>query len=615
MAIHEKTASFDVVVIGGGFSGVCAAIAAAREGVKVAIIQNRSVFGGTGSSETRMHIVGANCHSSKPNLRETGIIEEILLENKRRNPYADFPIFDMIIWEKVKMEENITAFLNTNIEDIVTEDGRIRAVIGHQNTTETRWTVCGTIFVDATGHGTVGVLAGAESRVGSESKYEFNEPTAPEQANSNKMGNTIMFAATDRGEPVTFIKPVWANTYTEEDLKYRPHVDHVCAQADGGGLVTVDAGKNQLPEFSNVDAGYWWIELGGDCDDIIQESEQIRDDLLKVLYGVWDHIKNQADHGAQNLDLEWVSMVPGYRESRRLIGDYILNENDVRANRVFDDAVAYGGWPMDVHVPGGAKELASVGSRVYNFEGHYSIPYRCYYSRNVKNLMLAGRDISTSKMAFSSCRVMGTCAVGGQASGTAAALAVRHGCDPREIGEKHIRELQQLLLKNDCYIPGHRNTDESDLARSASVSATSETAGGEAVHVINGYSRAVGKASNCWISAPLTQPQSLTLTLSGAAPVQEVRLTFDTDLSHEIQPSLIKNVKKRQVKGLPHELVRDNDVELLLGGAVVAGREMRDNGQRLNRLAFDGTVCDAVRVTVRATHGCPEARIFEIRVY
>ena len=229
--------------------------------------------------------------------------------------------------------------------------------------------------------------------------------------------------------------------------------------------------------------------------------------------------------------------------------------------------------------------------------------------------MLAGRDISTSKMAFSSCRVMGTCAVGGQASGTAAALAVRHGCDPREIGEKHIRELQQLLLKNDCYIPGHRNTDESDLARSASVSATSETAGGEAVHVINGYSRAVGKASNCWISAPLTQPQSLTLTLSGAAPVQEVRLTFDTDLSHEIQPSLIKNVKKRQVKGLPHELVRDYDVELLLGGAVVAGREMRDNGQRLNRLAFDGTVCDAVRVTVRATHGCPEARIFEIRVY
>ena len=615
MAIHEKSASFDVVVVGGGFAGVCAAIAAAREGARVAIVQNRSVFGGTGSSETRMHIVGANCHSSKPNLRETGILEEILLENKRRNPYAAFPVFDMIVWEKVRMEPNITAFLNTNVEEAAVEDGRIHAVIGHQNTTETRWKISGKIFVDATGHGTVGVLAGAESRVGSESKYEFNEPTAPEEANNNKMGNTVMFAAVDRGEPVQFIKPVWANTYTEEDLKYRPHVDRICAQADGGGLVSVDVAKNQLPEFSNVDAGYWWIELGGDANDIIEEGETIRDGLLKVLYGVWDHIKNQGDHGAQNLDLEWVSMVPGCRESRRLVGDYILNENDVRANRIFDDAVAYGGWPMDVHVPGGAKALDAVGSRVYNFEGHYSIPYRCYYSHNVKNLMLAGRDISASKMAFSSCRVMGTCAVGGQAAGTAAALAVRYGCDPREVGEKHISELQQRLLKNDCYIPGHPNTDEADLARHSRVSASSETTGGEAANVINGYSRAVGDASNCWISAPLQQPQTLTLTLSKAAPVREVRLTFDTDLSHEIQPSLIRNVRDRQVKGLPHELVRDYDVELLQGNSVVACKEIRDNGQRLNRVAFDGVVCDAVRVTVHATHGCREARIFEVRIY
>lgn len=119
MAIHEQTASFDVVVVGGGFSGVCAAIAAAREGAKVALVQNRPVFGGSGSSETRMHIVGANCHSSKPNLRETGILEEILLENKRRNPYADFPVFDTIVWEKVRMEPNITILLNTNIDDVV----------------------------------------------------------------------------------------------------------------------------------------------------------------------------------------------------------------------------------------------------------------------------------------------------------------------------------------------------------------------------------------------------------------------------------------------------------------------------------------------------------------
>ena len=170
MAIHEKSASFDVVVVGGGFAGVCASIAAAREGARVALVQNRSMFGGTGSSEIRMHIVGANCHSSKANLRETGILEEILLENKRRNPYANFPIFDMIIWEKVKMEKNITTFLNTNIEDVVMQGDRISAVVGHQNSTETKYTFYGKIFVDATGHGTVGVLAGAVSRTGSESK-------------------------------------------------------------------------------------------------------------------------------------------------------------------------------------------------------------------------------------------------------------------------------------------------------------------------------------------------------------------------------------------------------------------------------------------------------------
>lgn len=617
MSIHEQAERFDVVVIGGGFAGVCAAIAAAREGVQVALVQNRSVFGGTGSSEIRMHIVGANCHSSKKNLRETGIIEEILLENKRRNLYASFPIFDMIVWEKVKQQENLTAFLNTNIEDVILEPGgtKIAAVVGHQNSTETKYTIYGKLFIDATGHGTVGVLAGAVSRVGTESRYEFNEPTAPEQANQNKMGNTIMFSAVDRGEPVRFIKPAWANTYTEEDLKNRPHVDRVCAQVDGGGMAELDESKNRLPEFSNVDAGYWWIELGGDSQDIIQEGEQIRDELLKVAYGVWDHIKNQGDHGAENLDLDWVGMVPGYRESRRLEGDYILNENDVRANRVFDDAVAYGGWPMDVHVPGGAKDLANVGSRVYNFEGHYSIPYRCYYSKNVDNLMMAGRDISASKMAFSSCRVMGTCAVGGQAVGTAAALAVKCGCTPRQVGQQHIVQLQQLLLKNDCYIPGHANEDPEDLARTAAVTVSSQTPGGEGKQVINGVSRSVDKQSNCWISDGLDTPQSIALTLRQASPVHEVRLTFDTDLSHEIQPSLIRNVRDRQVKYLPLELVKSYRVELLREGAVVAEQAVAENWQRLNVLRFGGVVCDTVKVTVEQTYGCDQARIFEIRVY
>ncbi len=158
---------------------------------------------------------------------------------------------------------------------------------------------------------------------------------------------------------------------------------------------------------------------------------------------MWDHLKNVGDHGIENYDLDWVGMIPGYRESRRLEGDYILTENDVRSNRVFPGAVAYGAWPMDIYVRGGILDFDKYPSQVFNYDGYFSIPYRCYYSSDVPNLMMAGRDISTSKMAFGATRVMGTCAVGGQAVGTAAAMAVQRGCTPRDVELFHIAELQQ----------------------------------------------------------------------------------------------------------------------------------------------------------------------------
>ena len=615
MSIRNEKANYDVIIVGGGLAGLCAALAAAREGIKTAIVQNRPVFGGTGSSEIRMHIVGANCHSSKPNLRETGIIEEILLENKSRNPYAVFPIFDMIMWEKAYLEKNLTVYLNTNCDEVITDNSTIKEIVCHQSTTETEWHFSAKIFVDATGNGTVGVMAGALSRIGSEAKSEFNEPTAPECANNYTMGNTLLFLAKDRGEPVTFVKPVWANTYSEEDLKLRPHVDLVCAQVSGGGMTAPDSNENRLPEFSNVDAGYWWIELGGDYDDIIGQGEEIRDDLLKVVYGVWDHIKNRGDHGVENYDLEWVGMIPGMRESRRLEGDYILNENDIRSNRIFEDAVAYGGWPMDQHNPKGVNDLEGFGSRVFNFEGCYTIPYRCYYSKNIDNLMMAGRDISCSKMAFSSSRVMGTCSVGGQAVGTAAAVAIKHGCLPREVGQRYIKELQQLLLKNDCYIPGFSNEDINDLAKKATIYASSETLNGPAANVINGVSRSVGNNTNYWESEELGNGQSITLQLPGEAKIKELRLTFDTDLSHEIQPSLIENVRKRQVKGMPLELVKTYSVILKNDGKEVYHINISDNHERQNIIILPELLCDEITVLVTETHGINCARIFEIRAY
>ena len=613
MSINYVEKSYDLVVVGGGLSGMCAAIAAARHGVNTCIIQNRSVYGGNASSEVRMHIVGASSHAAKSDLAETGILLEMLMENKRRNPYASFPVFDSILWEFIHFQENLTPYLNTNMDDAVVEDGKITAVICHQNTTETEFKIFGKIFVDATGHGTLGTMAGCESRWGSEGKDAHGEPNAPDMANDDTQGNTIMFSAIDRGEPVKFIKPKWAYTFTEEDLKYRGHGNSVGSHADGGELVEFEEGSGRLPAFFNVDSGYWWIEVGGDWDDIIRQGEELRDELVKCVYGVWDHLKNQGDHGIDTLDLDWVGMVPGYRESRRLVGDYLLTEMDVRANRVFDDAVAYGGWQMDQHVRRGIWDFDKIPSRILNFDGCYTIPYRCFYSNQVPNLMMAGRDISTTKMAFGSTRVMGTCAIGGQAAGTAAAIAIKKGCTPAEVGA-HIDELQQTLLKDDCYIPGFANHDPADLCLRAKVTASSYKEGCEPENVINGVARRVGKNENAWESVGL-ENAVLTLALAEAAEVKQIRVTFDPNLTKEIMPSMTRNVRDRQVKGMPHELVKDYKVEALLNGEVVWSKDVAENYQRLNIHELDAVKCDTIRITALSTHGIDSARIYEVRAY
>ena len=595
---------YDVVVIGGGLAGVCAAVASARQGAKTAIVQARSVFGGVSSSEIRMHICGASCHEGKKDLYESGILMEMLLKNKSRNPTQSFSIWDTVLWETVRYQENLDSYLNTTFEHVRMDGDRIAAVECSQITTEREYLFTASVFVDATGNGMLGYLSGAEFRMGSESRREFGEPHAPEEEDHFTMGNTILFVAEDMGEPVAFQKPFWAHTFTDKDLGERGH-----------GNMTKDRGKNGIVEEYSADSGYWWIEYGGDSGDIIDRAEEIGEELKKCVFGVWDHIKNAGDHGAGHHAIQWIGTVPGMRESRRLVGDYILTEQDVVGNRVFHDAVAYGGWPMDRHDPGGIH-AETIPSDHINFPGAYTIPYRCYYSANISNLMFAGRDISASKMAFSSSRVMGTCAIGGQAVGTAAAMAAQKGCTPRELGAS-IGQVQQRLLRDDCYIPGFRNEDGDDLARQANVSASGMRPGFEAEKVISGVSRRVGEESHAWESDGIS-PDGETLTLSFVQPktLGEVRVYFDPDFSGEIMPSLTQKVLRRQCEYLPPVLVRDFDVAVVRNGTVVWKQEVRDNIQRM--CIFDlpeGLAGDGVEIRVIATYGYGNARIFEVRIY
>lgn len=609
-----KNAEYDVVVIGGGMSGICAALAAARHGARTALVHDRHVLGGNASSEIRMHICGASENLAKPDLEESGILHEIMLDNKSRNDYYNFSIWDMVLFSTVKRQKNLTVYLSTAMESCEMGEGStIRSIDAYQLTTETHWKISGKVFIDCTGNATLGYYAEAEFRTGSEGRDEFGEPDAPGQPNKERMGNTLLFKAVDRGHPVAFKKPDFARTFTEEELKYRTHSAVHGAQIKG----ELDKAYVRMTSFStsSVDYGYWWIELPGETDDIIDEYEQIRDELVSCIYGIWDHLKNGGDHGAENYDLEWVGMLPGSREGRRLIGDYILNENDILSNRQFEDAVAYGGWPMDIHTAKGLYDFDELPSRVISFDGAYTIPYRSYYSKNISNLMMAGRDISASKMAMGSTRVMGTCAVGGQAVGTAAALCIKYDCDPRG-AQEHMRELQQMLLKDDAYIPGIWNEDPKDLARRAKVTATSAREGCPPENVINGISRDEDGHRNLWISGKgRTEGEMLTLHLADRQPVSEVHLTFDSNFHYPIKITLSRKRQAQQRIGVPPELIRDYTVTLWQGDKKAAKQTVTENVQRKNIVTFPTTECDRVTVMVHKTNGSNEAHIYEIRVY
>ncbi|MCK9478573.1 MAG: FAD-dependent oxidoreductase [Firmicutes bacterium] len=440
----------DLVIVGGGMPGICAAIQAARLGLTVALINNRGYLGGNASAEIFVTVNGAT-GSQEFNLfaRESGIVEEILLENLYRNRQGNRYIWDTVLLDFVGREPNIELFHNTNIDKAEMADGSaIKYVSGVQSTTEKRFNIYGKYFLDDTGDGTLGYLSGAEFRKGREASSEFDEKIAPEKADKYVLPSTLCFYAKDVGEPVEYIPPDFALDIAGTDiLEYR-----------------------EIPQ-EKFYSYKWFYEIGGELDQI-SDNEEIIQRHRALVYGVWDYIKNTGKYDAENYDLEYVSSIPGKRESRRLVGDYILKESDIKEQKDFEDTVGYGGWSIDLHAVEGFFSKEPINSHIV-LKGIYQIPYRTGYSKNVGNLFMSGRCMSTTHVAFGSTRVISTLSILAQANAVAAYLCKKHDTTPRGIYDGHLQELQSLLMKNDGYVVGRKYSNENDLAQQAKINVSS----------------------------------------------------------------------------------------------------------------------------------------------
>ncbi|MDO6718795.1 FAD-dependent oxidoreductase [Psychrosphaera sp. 1_MG-2023] len=445
------------VIAGGGLAGTCAAITAARAGRKVILVQDRPVLGGNASSEVRLWALGATSHMGNNNRwsREGGVIDEIMLDNMKVNSQGNPLIFDALLLDKVVAEKNITLLLNTAVFQVnKSDDTTISSIEAFCSQNSTHYVIAAPLFCDATGDGLVAFNAGAAFRIGAESKDEFNEQLASDEANNELLGHTLFFYSKKAGKPVSYKAPAFA--YTQEEIGAIPR----CKDIHG-----TDSGCK-----------FWWIEFGG-IRDTIYETEEIKWELWKIVYGIWDYIKNSGKfEDVDDLTLEWVGTVPGKRESRRFEGEYMLKQQDIVEQTQFDDAVSYGGWAIDIHPAEGIYSNRPACSQFHS-KGVYQIPYRSFVSRDIDNLFLAGRIISATHMAFGSTRVMITCAHGGQAVGEAAAMCSELSLQPKALlTSDKMQTLQQRLNSFGHGIPGIALDKSLNLATLADVKASSEFA-------------------------------------------------------------------------------------------------------------------------------------------
>ncbi len=535
-ATRNKTLHADIIVVGGGLTGVCCALTAARQGTKVILVQDRPVLGGNASSEVRLWALGATSHMGNNNRwsREGGVINEIMTENVFRNKEGNPVIFDTVLLDIVMAEPGITLLLDTVVYGVnKSADNAIDSLTAYNPINETRYHLCGRFFADCSGDGLVSYLAGNPFRMGAEDNHIYNEGFTPDkQTYGELLGHTILFYMKDTGERVEYVAPDFALKDAEK------HISKIQ--------------NNEYFSIHHHGCKYWWIEYGGRLDTI-HDSEEIKRELWKVVYGIWDYIKNSGKFPQmETYTLEWVGTIPGKRESRRMLGLYTLTQQDIIEQRTHYDAVSYGGWAIDLHPSNGVYADGHACNQ-WHSKGVYQIPYRCFLGDHISNLMFGGRIISASHVANGSTRVMCTAASGGQAIGMALALCVRNGRKPADYTDPSlITELQHALIESGQYIPMKETAEDGNLLRTATIKASS-------TGLFAGY------PSNGSLHR-LTYSTAALFPVKGKMP--EIRLSVKADEPTELKVELRTSLRDKGFT--PDRTIDNTSVQLKAGEQEIA---------------------------------------------
>ncbi len=440
----EDGGSYDLVVVGGGIAGTSAALSAARLGMKVALVQDRPVLGGNGSSEVRVWPEGKINQAPYPRVGD--VVGELVPDKTKGDGNAkDAPIYaDDRKLALVRAEPNITLFTEERVNEVEARDGVIHSVVAQGTRTGRRLRLSARLFADCTGDGAVGFLAGADNEVSGDDHLgasnlwnvrDAKDLLKCDCTDTNALGSAVLLST----KPVPFPRCPWAVDLTDKPFP---------------GRTNKRAGKDKAAQ-PPASLGGWYWESGFNKAPIA-DVEWMRDQNFRAMYGAWDALKN-VDKLYPNYKLGWAAFIAGKRESRRLLGDVILSADDFRSNRAWPDGVFPCSWSIDLHSPNPAYQKghegeefiarSTVSAKEYAYKGPYWAPYRSLYSRNVRNLFMAGRDISVTHDGLGPVRVMRTCGMMGEVVGMAASVCKEHDTLPRGVYEAHLEELKSLMQR------------------------------------------------------------------------------------------------------------------------------------------------------------------------